>query len=110
MAKQIWTFEPTDRWVRAISHDETVADSKRAMLMLESRGELDYLQAVDTKTHCPYKGDSSYYNLVVNGESYENAAWYYPEPIPEAPRLKGTISFWPEKDRRIELVIDGETI
>ena len=42
MAKQIWKFKPTDRWVRTTFKDETIANSKHAMLTLESIGELDY--------------------------------------------------------------------
>ncbi|MEM7028610.1 MAG: DUF427 domain-containing protein, partial [Chloroflexota bacterium] len=69
-----------------------------------------YLKAVETHTHCPYKGDASYYDVIVNDETYENIAWIYPRPIPEAPRLKGKIAFWPEKDKRIQIVVDGEPI
>jgi uncharacterized protein (DUF427 family) len=43
---------------------------------------------------CPWKGTAHYYNVVVNGERNENAAWYYPEPKPEAANIKDHVAFW----------------
>ena len=129
MARQIWKMEPTDRWIRGTVNGETVVDSKHARLMIESPGEVDYyfpledvrvdlledveqayLTPTDTHSVCPYKGTASYYSVTVNGETYKDIIWAYPEPIPEAPRLKGTISFWPEKDKRIQIFVDGEKV
>lgn len=33
-----------------------------------------------THTECPWKGEASYYNLVLNGQVNKDAAWYYPQP------------------------------
>ncbi len=242
MARQVWKFEPTDRWVRATLGGETVADSKHARLMIESPGEVDYyfplsdvrtdllepsdhsersgyrgirkfwhvrvgdqvaenaawtyeskenrpdfsnyvafrwqamdhwyeedeevfyhprnpyhrvdtikssrhvevyfddvkvadtlrpyllfetnlptryyipmedvrtefLRPTDLQTACPYKGFASYYDVTVKGDTFENVVWRYPDPVPEAPKLKGTVAFWAEKDKRIRIVVDGE--
>lgn len=244
MSKQVWKYEPTDRWIRATKSGETIVDSKRAMLMMEHQGEQDYFfpiqdvrsnllvlsgqveksgyrgkkrfwhlklgdtvienaawvydekedrpdftgmiafswqvmdhwyeedeeifyhprnpyHRVDTikssrhvkvfvdevkvadtvqpyllfetniktryyipetdvesqfllpsnnETMCPYKGFASYYNLQVNGETIEDAVWVYPDPIPEGPKIKGLLAFWPEKDKRIKIVVDGEVV
>lgn len=40
----------------------------------------DYFTASDHHTICPWKGEASYYDVVVNGETNEFGAWYYPEP------------------------------
>ena len=45
-------------------------------------------------TVCPWKGTAHYYNVVVNGETNANAAWYYPDPKPAAAEIKGRIAFW----------------
>ncbi|MEM9776978.1 MAG: DUF427 domain-containing protein [Chloroflexota bacterium] len=66
------------------------------------------MEESDASSHCPYKGDAAYYNLVVGDDRFENTVWYYPDPIPEAPKLKGTLAFWPEKDKRIRILVDGE--
>ena len=53
----------------------------------------EYLRASNHSSHCPWKGDASYYTLVVNGEENQNAAWYYPEPFEKAAHIKNHIAF-----------------
>jgi uncharacterized protein (DUF427 family) len=55
----------------------------------------DVLEATDHSTHCPWKGDSSYYDIVVDGERAGNAAWYYPAPKEKAAHIKDHIAFYP---------------
>jgi uncharacterized protein (DUF427 family) len=54
----------------------------------------EYLQPSNTHTTCPWKGLASYYNVVVNGETNKDAAWYYPEPKEAAAEIKDHIAFW----------------
>ncbi len=54
----------------------------------------EYLQQSSTHTTCPWKGEASYYNLVVNGETNEDAAWYYPAPKDAAAEIKDHVAFW----------------
>ena len=48
----------------------------------------------DTTSHCPWKGDASYYSINAGGSINEDAAWYYPDPKPEAAQIKDRIAFW----------------
>jgi uncharacterized protein (DUF427 family) len=43
---------------------------------------------------CPWKGTASYYSLVVDGQTNENAAWYYPQPKDAAAEIRGRVAFW----------------
>ncbi len=52
------------------------------------------LQPSDTHTTCGWKGVASYYNVVVDGQVNKDAAWYYPDPKPEAANIKGYLAFW----------------
>lgn len=54
----------------------------------------EYLKPSDTHTTCPWKGEASYYTIVVNGKENIDAAWYYPEPKEAAKEIKGHIAFW----------------
>lgn len=47
-----------------------------------------------TRTHCPWKGEASYYHVVVNGETNDDAAWYYAEPKDAAAQIKDRVAFW----------------
>jgi uncharacterized protein (DUF427 family) len=52
------------------------------------------LQPSTTHTRCPWKGEASYYDVVVNGEINKDAAWYYPAPKDAAAEIKDRIAFW----------------
>ncbi len=46
------------------------------------------------KTMCPWKGQASYYSLVVDGDMLTDAAWYYADPKPEAAAIRDRVAFW----------------
>ena len=54
----------------------------------------EHLQPSTTHTTCPWKGIASYYDVVVNGETNRDAAWYYPEPKEAARNIKGHVAIW----------------
>jgi uncharacterized protein (DUF427 family) len=54
----------------------------------------DFLRASPTHTVCPWKGTASYYDVVVNGHTNKDAAWYYPETKPAADPITGYVAFW----------------
>lgn len=54
----------------------------------------EFFQESPTHTTCPWKGEASYFNVVVNGEVNKDAAWYYPEPKPAAAEIKDRVAFW----------------
>ena len=82
-------------WNNAIIADsgETVVVEGNHYFPAESVNRA-YLQPSVTRTHCPWKGDASYYNVVVDGETNKDAAWYYPEPKDAAAEIKNRIAFW----------------
>ncbi|MEN1727484.1 MAG: DUF427 domain-containing protein [Pseudomonadota bacterium] len=55
-----------------------------------------------TTTVCSWKGTAHYYNVVVDGQTNGDAAWYYPSPKDAASEIKDHIAFW----RGVE-VIEG---
>ncbi len=54
----------------------------------------EHFQPSATHTHCPWKGEASYYNVVVGGETNRDAAWYYPAPKDAAKQIAGYTAFW----------------
>jgi uncharacterized protein (DUF427 family) len=53
-----------------------------------------YLQVSDTHTVCPWKGTASYYDVVVNGQTNRDAAWFYPAPKEAAKQIADHVAFW----------------
>jgi uncharacterized protein (DUF427 family) len=100
----IWT-EPSPRRVRAFLDGLAVADSTRALLLLEA-GHLpvyyfppedvrtDLLEPTDTSTHCPYKGDAAYWSIRVGKRVSRDAVWSYKDPLPERTDIKGYLAFY----------------
>ena len=54
----------------------------------------EYTTFSNHKTSCPWKGQASYYSLLVDGELNTDAVWYYPDPKPEAEMVKDRVAFW----------------
>ena len=98
-------WEPSPRWVRVRFRGETIADSKRVMLMRE-KGRLpvyyfpqedvrmDLFLTSDYTTHCPRKGDATHWTVKVSGKVAENAAWSYPDPKSDWAPIKGYVAFY----------------
>lgn len=54
----------------------------------------DLLIDSTTNTLCPWKGTASYFNVVVDGNTNNDAAWYYPTPKDAAAPIKDYVAFW----------------
>jgi uncharacterized protein (DUF427 family) len=48
----------------------------------------------DTHTLCPWKGTASYFDVIVDGKTNPDAAWYYPRPSVAAKQIEGRVAFW----------------
>jgi uncharacterized protein (DUF427 family) len=78
--------------VLAESNDTVVVEGNHYFPVSSVKQE--YLEASQTHTVCYWKGTASYYSVVVNGARNADAAWYYPDPKPEASQIKDHIAFW----------------
>ena len=60
----------------------------------ESALDRQYITFSNHKTTCAWKGQASYYSLLVNGELNPDSVWYYADPKPEAEMVRGRVAFW----------------
>jgi uncharacterized protein (DUF427 family) len=83
------------RWNGAViaESDETVVVEGNHYFPADSVNK-DYLRESTTHTTCGWKGVASYYDVVVDGQSNKDAAWYYPETLPAAENIRGYVAFW----------------
>ena len=73
--------------MKAIWNNEIIAEApKEDLIRIEGNWyfppktiEWQFFDESDHHTICPWKGEASYYNVTVNGDSNQEAAWYYPE-------------------------------
>ncbi len=86
--------------MKAIWNNQVLAESDRTIVIENNhyfppesiKGE--FFKKSDAQTHCPWKGDASYYTLEVNGERNPDAAWFYPNPKKAAEAIKDYVAFW----------------
>ncbi len=87
MTKAIWNGQvlaESDTTVEVEGNQYFPADSLK-------RG---FFRASDTTTVCSWKGTASYYTLEVDGDTNDDAAWYYPTPKPKAEMIRDHVAFW----------------
>lgn len=101
-------IEPTRRWIRVKFAGETIADSKRVLVVTES-GRLpvyyfplsdvrtDLFEKTEQHTTCIHKGEASYWNIKVKDQVSENAVWGYLDPKLGSELIKGYVSFYWKK-------------
>jgi uncharacterized protein (DUF427 family) len=106
----------SSRHIKVSVNGELVAETRRLRVLFETGLPPRYyippedvrevvLSGSQKWTRCPYKGIASYYSVEAGGERLEDLVWYYPEPIPEAPKVRGLLCFFNEK---VDLEVDGE--
>ena len=106
------TIAANPKRVRVLFSDHLIADSGAALTLREAGyGAVQYIPREDIATtylaqtehrsHCPYKGEATYYTIVRDGQISENAAWSYEDPYPAMSLIKGHLAFFPN---RVEIV------
>ena len=96
---------PSEKRVRVEYNGTWVADSTNAIVLHETRAppmyyfpmedvRMEFLEKTAQQTHCPFKGNASYWSLSVGGEVAENAVWGYEDPDADGEAIRGMVSFY----------------
>ena len=86
--------------MKATWNNTVIAESQDTVLVEgnhyfpESSLNREFVTFSNHKTVCPWKGQASYYSLLVNGELNPDAVWYYPTPKAGAEQVQGRVGFW----------------
>ena len=100
------TIAPNAKRVRVTFGGKTIANSTNALVLKEAsyrrvfyipRADvaMEALTRSDHSTHCPYKGDASYFSIAAGGKTAENAVWSYEQPFPAMAEIKDHLAFYP---------------
>lgn len=101
-------FAEEQRRLRAVVDDTVVLDTTRARLLYETGiapriyapledYALDAFARTDTSTHCPFKGDASYWTLRINGRTENDVLWTYEQPLPDATFIAGYAALYEKR-------------
>lgn len=100
-------IEPLDGTVEVFANGQLIAHSVRALILTEASyppvvymplGDvLAPITKTETATHCPFKGDASYYSVSVAGETITDALWAYEDPFDEMRAITNFAAFYPDR-------------
>lgn len=88
--------------MKAIWNDTIIAESKDTIVVENNHYfpqesiKSQYFKPSDTSTRCPWKGEASYFNVVVNDKTNKDSAWYYPQASHAAKPIENYVAFWKE--------------
>jgi uncharacterized protein (DUF427 family) len=103
--------QPSRARVQVLHKGEVIADTHDAVELHESQSsshvlapvvyyvprkdvKMDRLAPTNHRTHCPFKGDASYFSLKGGPE---NSVWSYEAPYDEMQAIKDRLAFYPDK-------------
>ncbi len=112
--ESVWDYprpprvEPTSKRIRVVFNGVTIADTTRAIRVLETSHppsfyipmddvQEQYLTRTAQRTYCEFKGAASYWTLKVEARVSENAAWGYLDPARGYEAITGYITFYPSR-------------
>ena len=102
------TIQPAGQRWRAIYAGHVIADSNDAVILSEASMApvvyfprkdvgMEYMSRTERSTHCPFKGDASYYSLLMDGHLAENVVWTYETPKVGMEAITDRLAFYPDK-------------
>lgn len=86
--------------VKALWNGEVIASSEECIVVEGNQYfppdsiNKEFLKENNNHSTCHWKGEASYYDIVVNGEENPDAAWYYPDASEAASSIKNYVAFW----------------
>lgn len=112
--ESVWDYprpprvELSGKRIRVVFNGETIADTHRAMRVLETSHppvyyiplediKREYLKRTNRATFCEFKGAAAYYTITVGNKTAENAAWFYPNPSHGYREIKDYVAFYPSR-------------
>jgi uncharacterized protein (DUF427 family) len=107
------TVEPFSGVVTVRHADAIIASTDRALVLREENYPaifyipfediyFEFLKRTDASTHCPYKGDASYWSIQGGPRVAENAVWSYETPHADMAPISGYLAFYADRVDAIE--------
>ncbi len=112
--ESVWDYprpprvEATAAAVRVEAGGRPIATTARALRVLETSHPPVYyvpfddvvpgvLRRAEGRTFCEFKGQATYWDVVVGDDVVRRAAWSYEEPAPGYEGLRGHVAFYPSR-------------
>jgi uncharacterized protein (DUF427 family) len=100
-------IEEDRRRLRILYRGRIVAETSNGLVLREASyppviyvpredADMQFFERSTHATHCPYKGDASYFTLTADGRRDQDAVWSYEEPFPAMAAIKDRFAFYPQ--------------
>lgn len=107
MTDRIEIYKAEGAWV-ARAGGAVIAESRNALELTEGSAApviyfpredvaMAFLDASDSHTSCPHKGEARYFTLHTKSGEIPDAAWSFEAPLPDAARIAGYMAFYTDK-------------
>ena len=107
------TVEPNPNRIRVVVGGVIVAETTHALTVREASYppvqyvpredvRFDLFDRTERRSHCPHKGDASYFTVTAGGLEQRDAAWSYEAPFAAVRDIAGHLAFYPNKVDAIE--------
>ncbi len=107
------TIAPNGKRVRVTFGGQVIADTTKALTLQEASyppvlyipradAKMELLTKTEHASHCPYKGDASYFSISAGAKTAANAVWSYEQPFPAMMEIKEYLAFYPNRVEKIE--------
>lgn len=63
-----------------------------------------FMDTSDKTTHCPHKGDASYFSVVTKSTTLKDVAWSYENPKESVARIKDHVAFYTDDGVTVEQI------
>ena len=94
--------------VQIAYNGHVIVDTRRALELKEASykpvlyvpredADMAFFSRTDHHSYCPYKGEASYFTLLMDGRFADNAVWTYETPYPAMAEIKDLIAFYPNQ-------------
>jgi len=105
-APGVWTVGSGGAVLGETSHALELSEGSMAPVIYFPRSDIAMalLDRTDKSTHCPHKGDASYYSIVNRSAVIENAAWTYETPFEPVAVIKDHLAFYTGEDVTVEQI------
>ncbi len=123
--ESVWDYprpaicEPTKRRIQIRHKGIDLVDSTNAWRTLETSHPptyyvplsdifMEHIEPNSRRSLCEWKGQASYFDIVIGDQGIDAGAWYYPVPTPDFAPIRDMVAFYP--DPLDECLVDGETV
>ncbi|NDJ84316.1 MAG: DUF427 domain-containing protein [Chloroflexi bacterium] len=112
--ESVWDYprppkiDPTDKLVRVEFNGVRIAETRRAIRVLETSHppayyipredvKTEFLTQTSRRTFCEFKGQATYWTIKVGDQTSENAGWSYESPASRYAAIEGYLTFYPSR-------------